>query len=161
MPWLVNVPPKVLTIGSGTIYGITTVHGIIGAVLAVGVIAVAIFVPRRRDRLHRGLLGGMIAAGVIAVSIGSLVMGTSPSELLEEAEKQTLERTGDKHQANLAVIAMAKILDKHPIDTGVGAVPFVLGWTAIALIAIIGMFLRKPPGLPEHVGSTSPPPMMI
>lgn len=143
MPWLVNVPPEVLTIGSGTIHGITTVHGIIGAVLAAAVIAVAIFVPPRRERLHRGLLGGMIAAAVIAVSIGSLVIGTSPLELLEEAERQTLERTGDQHQANLAFIAMAELLDQHPIDAGWGGYPFMLGWAVIALVAIIGMFLRK------------------
>lgn len=156
LPWLVNVPPKVLSVGDGTILGITTVQGMIAAACAVGALVIVLTRGARSVRVTRAAGAGLIGLAVVAVAIGSLVLGTSQAELLDEAEKQTLELTGDKHQANLAVIAMGKLLDEHPMENGVGMIPFALGWAVLALIALVGLFLKAPPpGAQIHA---DPPP---
>lgn|GEM_PF-6718157 len=42
------------------------------------------------------------------------------------------------------MIAVGKLLEKHPMDNGIGMVPFALGWAVFALLAIVGMISWAP-----------------
>ncbi len=161
LPWLVNVPPDELTIGSGTIYGITTPQGIIAGVAGITVLVLTVVLGPRTIRPHRGALGGFLGASIIAVAVASFVFGTSQSSMLDDREADVLESTGSQHQANLAVIALGKKFDEHDMDTGNGSLPFAGGWALIFLLSGISMILRrgaKPP--PKHAAA-GPPPGMV
>src|SRR5688572_29984361 len=86
LPWLVGVPPNILDIGSGTIRGITTVHGMVACGAMAGVIAIALWQPRG-VRPTRAALGGILAIAVVIMGLSSLVLGTSKIEIFDEIER--------------------------------------------------------------------------
>ncbi len=136
LPWLVGVPEKVLTWGSGTIYGITTVQGMIAAAACAGIIAIAV-TGAREQRPHRGGLAGALGLAVVALGIASLVLGTTRHEIYEEIDRIS----PSPEVANAMIVALSKQLDDF--DMGIGGVVLPIGVAIVSLFAVIGLFLRR------------------
>jgi hypothetical protein len=136
MPWLVGVPPHVLSIGSGTIRGITTMHGMIAIVAMVGVVAIAIWQPRG-VRPTRIALAGVLGIVVVVMTISSLVLGTDKTEIYDEIERIAPSR----EVADRMIVAVGEQLNR--MDMGDGGIVLLLGCLALLVVAIIAMFLKR------------------
>ena len=137
LPWLVGVPPNVLEIGSGTIRGITTVHGMIALGAGIAIIVLALLQPRHQ-RPHRGILAAVLGIAVVTLGLSSLVLGTGKKEIYDEIDRAA----PSADVANAAVVAMANKL--HDFGTGSGAIVIALGCGLLVLTALIAMFVKRP-----------------
>ena len=132
MPWLVGVPEDTLSIGDGTILGITTLHGVLVVVAMAGVAAGALTAPPRTSWPSRWRCVGALVLAVLALMISSLVIGTTKQDVYDEIDAIAPTR----ELADRMIVAVSKKLDA--LDMGFGAYFVVAGLAVIALAAIAG-----------------------
>ena len=137
LPWLVGVPPNVLDLGSGTILGITTIHGMIACGAMLAIIVLALLRPQQL-RPSRGILAAMLGLAVVALGISSLVLGTTKATIFEEIEKHAPNR----QTAERAIGALADQL--RGMDMGTGGVVLFLACGLLVLTGLAAMFVKRP-----------------
>jgi hypothetical protein len=144
LPWLKGVPEGVLTVGSGTIYGITTIHGIIIMVLCAGCVLLAVL-GSRPQRIHRGAAVGIMAICPVQVIVASFVIGTTKADILDKVSADATKIMGraGTHFENLAIIKMAKLL--KDFEEGFGGYVLVAGIGLTFLAAVVSLFLKRRP----------------